>query len=51
MLVLEFKSVFAIDAYKLTSEVPAEMLNYICAHTTLSFQILKIRQCDHGEKF
>ena len=51
MLVLELKAVFAIDAYKLTSEVPAEVLNFMCAHTTVGFQILKIRQCDYGEKF
>lgn len=51
MLVLEFKSVFARDASKLTPEVPAEELNFICAHTTVGIQILKIRQCDCGEKF
>jgi len=51
MLVLEFKSIFAIDDCKLTSEVPAELLNSICAHTTVGIQILEISQCDDVEKF
>lgn len=51
MFVLEFKSVFAVVAYKLPSELPAELMNFIFAHTTVGFQILKIRQCDHAGKF
>lgn len=44
---MEFKLVFALEAYKLT----AELLNFICAHITIGFEVLKIRQCDYGETF
>lgn len=45
-MLVEFKLAFAIDACKLT----AELFNFICAHTAIGFEILKIRQCDYGER-
>lgn len=46
-MLVEFALVFATDAYKPN----AELLNFMCAHITIGFEILKIRLCDYGEKF